>query len=121
MASGECFHCHCNAAPHFARSRQKIMIGTRFIALSLLAVTAMLIDIQCAATIATKIEYVQRQGMSFYARGRPFVPVGVNNHYLLYGTSKEVTDVLDAALALGSTTVRTFLQPVIGDPRDPKT
>jgi len=50
----------------------------------------------------------------FTVAGQPFFPVGVNNHYLTYGTKAEVTRVLDDAVALGANVVRTFLQPVIG-------
>lgn len=39
---------------------------------------------------------------------------GVNNHYLTFGSSAEVTRVLDDATAMGANVVRTFLQPVIG-------
>ena len=62
---------------------------------------------------------VRRDGLRFSVNGRPFVPVGVNNHYLTFGTSAEVEAVLDGAVALGATTIRTFLQPVIGDPKLP--
>lgn len=50
----------------------------------------------------------------FTVGARPFFPVGVNNHYLTYGTQAEVTRVLDDAAAMGANVVRTFLQPVIG-------
>lgn len=46
--------------------------------------------------------------------GKPFRVAGVNNHYLTFGSSGEVTRVLDDATAMGANVVRTFLQPVIG-------
>jgi mannan endo-1,4-beta-mannosidase len=62
---------------------------------------------------------VRLHGLHFAVDGHPFVPVGVNNHYLTFGTQGEVEAVLDGAVALGATTISTFLQPVIGDPKLP--
>ncbi|MFW8586377.1 hypothetical protein ACOJBM_20440 [Rhizobium beringeri] len=50
----------------------------------------------------------------FLLDGKPFRVAGVNNHYLTFGSSGEVTRVLDDATAMGANVVRTFLQPVIG-------
>jgi mannan endo-1,4-beta-mannosidase len=64
-------------------------------------------------------EFVKTSGTGFEVSGHPFFVTGVNNHYLTYGTPIEVTRVLDDAVALGATVVRTFLQPVIGSPNIP--
>lgn len=50
----------------------------------------------------------------FVQGGKPFPVVGVNNHYLTFGSPAEVTRVLDDAVAMNATVVRTFIQPVIG-------
>jgi mannan endo-1,4-beta-mannosidase len=63
--------------------------------------------------------FVSRQGTAFVLDGQVFTPVGVNNHYLTFGTSAEVERVLDGAAKIGANVVRTFLQPVIGVPGAP--
>lgn len=60
--------------------------------------------------------FVGREGTSFTLNGKPFYVVGVNNHYLTFGSDAEVRRVLDDAVALGANVVRTFIQPVIGSP-----
>lgn len=50
----------------------------------------------------------------FVQGDRPFPVVGANNHYLTFGSAAEVTRVLDDAVAMNATVVRTFIQPVIG-------
>lgn len=60
--------------------------------------------------------FVTRSGTMFTLDGAPFRVAGVNNHYLAFGSRKEVTDVLDDATAMGANVVRTFVQPVIGSP-----
>lgn len=59
-------------------------------------------------------DFVKTSGPGFAIDGKPFYVTGVNNHYLTYGTEGEVDRVLDDAVALGATTIRTSLQPVIG-------
>jgi mannan endo-1,4-beta-mannosidase len=63
--------------------------------------------------------FVGRRGTAFELDGKVFVPVGVNNHYLTFGTPGEVVRVLDGAANIGANVVRTFLQPVIGVPGAP--
>lgn len=58
--------------------------------------------------------FVRVQGLQFTLNGARFPVVGVNNHYLPWGSAGEVRRVLDAAAAVGATVVRTFLSPVIG-------
>jgi mannan endo-1,4-beta-mannosidase len=58
--------------------------------------------------------FVGREGTHFALDGRPYFVAGINNHYLTYGSSREVTLVLDDAVAMGANVVRTFIQPVIG-------
>ncbi|WP_315986371.1 glycoside hydrolase 5 family protein [Bradyrhizobium sp. Bra78] len=58
--------------------------------------------------------FVKTSGTDFTVDGRQFFVVGVNNHYLTFGSRNEVTRVLDDAVAMGANVVRTFLQPVVG-------
>ncbi|WP_349643105.1 glycoside hydrolase 5 family protein [Bradyrhizobium japonicum] len=58
--------------------------------------------------------FVKTSGTDFTVDGRQFFVVGVNNHYLTFGSRNEVTRVLDDAVAIGANVVRTFLQPVVG-------
>jgi mannan endo-1,4-beta-mannosidase len=58
--------------------------------------------------------FVGREGTHFTLGGKPFFVAGINNHYLTFGSSREVTLVLDDAVAMGANVVRTFVQPVIG-------
>src|SRR5262245_6436973 len=71
-----------------------------------------------ALTFATAVcahpgSFVVRQGTQFLLGGKPFAVAGVNSHYLPYG-SKEVTRVLDDAVAMNANVIRTYIQPVIG-------
>jgi len=63
---------------------------------------------------AGRSPFVTASGVEFRLEGRPFPVTGVNNHYLTFGSEREVIRVLDDAVALGANVVRTFLQPVIG-------
>jgi mannan endo-1,4-beta-mannosidase len=63
---------------------------------------------------AGALDFVRTSDTIFTLGGKPFYVTGVNNHYLTYGSDAEVVRVLDDAVALGATTVRTFLQPIIG-------
>ncbi|MGO7030238.1 cellulase family glycosylhydrolase [Rhizobium ruizarguesonis] len=58
--------------------------------------------------------FVTTKEGGFLLDGKPFRVAGVNNHYLTFGSSAEVTRVLDDATAMGANVVRTFLQPVVG-------
>lgn len=58
--------------------------------------------------------FVRAEGDHFLLDGRRYPVVGVNNHYLTYGSPGEVVRVLDDAVAMGANVVRTFVQPVIG-------
>ena len=58
--------------------------------------------------------FVERRGDRFFLDGAEFRVAGVNNHYLPYGSQKEVTAVLDDAVAMKANVVRTFVQPIIG-------
>jgi mannan endo-1,4-beta-mannosidase len=58
--------------------------------------------------------FVGREGTHFVLDGKPYFVAGINNHYLTYGSSREVLRVLDDAVAMGANVVRTFVQPVIG-------
>ena len=70
----------------------------------------------CRAASPSPTGFVSRQGTSFMLDGAPFRVAGVNNHYLTFASPKEVTNVLDDAVAMGANVVRTFVQPVIGSP-----
>jgi mannan endo-1,4-beta-mannosidase len=59
-------------------------------------------------------DFVQVSGSTFTLGGKPLYITGVNNHYLTWGTEREVLRVLDDSATLGATVVRIFLQPVIG-------
>jgi mannan endo-1,4-beta-mannosidase len=59
-------------------------------------------------------DYVQASGTGFMVNGQPFFVMGVNNHYVTWGSPAEVLRVLDDAVALGANTLRLFLMPVIG-------
>lgn len=67
-----------------------------------------------AANDRAPANFVKASGTAFMLDGRPFYVVGVNNHYLTYGSRHEVLRILDDAVAMGANVVRTFLQPVIG-------
>jgi mannan endo-1,4-beta-mannosidase len=58
--------------------------------------------------------FVGREGTHFTLDGKPYFVAGINNHYLTFGSSREVTLVLDDAVAMGANVIRTFVQPVIG-------
>jgi mannan endo-1,4-beta-mannosidase len=66
------------------------------------------------AQSAGRPSFVTTKDGGFSLDGKPFRVAGVNNHYLAFGSSGEVTRVLDDATAMGANVVRTFLQPVIG-------
>jgi mannan endo-1,4-beta-mannosidase len=58
--------------------------------------------------------FVQSRGGKFVLDGAEFRVAGVNNHYLTYGTPKEVLAVLDDAVAMKANVVRTIVTPIIG-------
>src|SRR5438874_652463 len=63
---------------------------------------------------AESTAFVGVNGTSFTLAGKPFFVTGVNNHYLTFGTTTDVTRVLDDAVQLGANALRIYLQPVIG-------
>lgn len=67
-----------------------------------------------SSTEAAKPGFVTVAGSRFMLDGSEFRVAGVNNHYLTFGSDREVLAVLDDAVAMGANVVRTFLQPVIG-------
>lgn len=69
-----------------------------------------------SSTEAAKPGFVTVAGSRFMLDGSEFRVAGVNNHYLTFGSDREVLAVLDDAVAMGANVVRTFLQPVIGSP-----
>ena len=58
--------------------------------------------------------FVTTDGTGFVLDGRPFPVVGTNNHYLGWGSRAEVDDVLQTAVGMNFTVVRTILHSVIG-------
>lgn len=83
---------------------------------SLVSASAALTALPAAghAQHAPNSQFVEASGTGFTLAGKPFFVTGVNNHYMTYGTSSEVLDVLDDAVAMHANVVRVFLQPVIG-------
>jgi mannan endo-1,4-beta-mannosidase len=69
-----------------------------------------------APLLGRRAGFVGRSGTHFVLDGRPFDVAGVNNHYLPWGSDKEVIQVLDDAIAMHANVVRTFIGPVIGSP-----
>jgi mannan endo-1,4-beta-mannosidase len=59
-------------------------------------------------------EFVKTSNTIFTLGGKPFYITGVNNHYVTYAMESEVLRVLNDSVTLGATTIRIFLQPVIG-------
>ncbi len=84
----------------------------------ILALFADLVGQSVASVLQTpsKPGFVTRLGTHFAIDGKPFFVAGVNNHYLTFGSAAEVERVLDDAVAMGASVVRTFIQPVIGSP-----
>lgn len=58
--------------------------------------------------------FIGVNGTHFELDGKPFRVAGVNNHYLTFGSEREVTRVLDDAVAMNANVIRVFIQPVIG-------
>jgi mannan endo-1,4-beta-mannosidase len=79
---------------------------------SILAISAAALPQSTSAEPMTN--FVGREGTHFTLDGKPYFVAGINNHYLTFGSSREVTLVLDDAVAMGANVVRTFVQPVIG-------
>jgi mannan endo-1,4-beta-mannosidase len=61
-----------------------------------------------AISSARATSFVRTSGAQFTIDGREFFVVGVNNHYLTFGSQAEVLRVLDAAAAMGANNIRTF-------------
>jgi mannan endo-1,4-beta-mannosidase len=74
----------------------------------------------CASALGSPISaepmsgFISRDGTHFVLNGKPYFVAGINNHYLTYGSPREVSLVLDDTVAMGANVVRTFIQPVIG-------
>lgn len=79
------------------------------------AILCLLINVTCFI-IPAKAEtgFIRTSGTRFTLDGKPFYVVGVNNHYLTFGSAQEVTRVLDDAVGMHANVIRTFIQPVIG-------
>ncbi len=60
--------------------------------------------------------FVKTAGTKFTLDGRPFYVAGTSNHYLGWGTRREVDDGLQSAKAMNFNVVRTILHSVIGSP-----
>ncbi|MEH2562040.1 mannan endo-1,4-beta-mannosidase [Bradyrhizobium sp. AZCC 2289] len=76
-----------------------------------------LLSAQAAVSATDKpsvTSFIKTSGTQFTLDDRPFFVIGVNNHYLTFGSKDEVIRVLDDATAVGANVIRTFLQPVIG-------
>jgi mannan endo-1,4-beta-mannosidase len=58
--------------------------------------------------------FVGASGTHFTLDGKPYFVAGVNNHYVTFGEPSEVRAVMDDAVAMKASVVRTFIQPVIG-------
>jgi mannan endo-1,4-beta-mannosidase len=82
---------------------------------ALAAIVAMCCGVIDPSTSAEPVsDFVSREGTHFVLDGKPFFVAGINNHYLTFGSPREVTLVLDDAVAMGANVVRTFIQPIIG-------
>lgn len=80
----------------------------------LIIITIVLIGSIEARSEEYQDNFIKTSGMKFLLYGKEFKVSGVNNHYLTFGSEKEVLNVLDDAVKMGANVVRTFLQPVIG-------
>lgn len=83
-----------------------------YVALRLSAVVALIV--LGAFQAQAEDGFVTVRDGRFVQGDRPFPVVGANNHYLTFGSAAEVTRVLDDAVAMHATVIRTFIQPVIG-------
>ena len=99
----------------------------RYLPWPLAIIIVLLIGIELHANAHKGLEpkpgFVGTEGTHFILDGKPLYIAGLNNHYLTFGSPAEVVRVLDDAVAMGATVVRTFIQPVIGSPDgdNPKT
>jgi len=73
-------------------------------------------SLMLAASPAAAESFVRTSGDQFVLNSVPFRVAGVNNHYLSWGSPREVDRVLDAAVAMHADVVRTIIGPVIGAP-----
>ncbi|MFI5013268.1 MAG: cellulase family glycosylhydrolase [Hyphomicrobiales bacterium] len=88
-------------------------------ALALAAMVAVICSNACSWPASADEQmsgFVGRTAGRFILDGKPYFVAGVNNHYLTFASPREVTHVLDDAVAMGANVVRTFVQPVIGSP-----
>lgn len=86
--------------------------------LFMLCVLAVAVFIQIRSATAEQLNaaspFIKTSGTNFELAGKRFRVAGVNNHYLTYGSHKEVTRVLDDAVAMNANVVRVFVSPIIG-------
>jgi mannan endo-1,4-beta-mannosidase len=84
----------------------------------LFKLTALVFAVAAACSHASPMRaeegFVGTSGTRFILKGKPFFVAGANNHYLTYGSTQEVTRVLDDATAIRVNVLRTFIQPVVG-------
>lgn len=78
--------------------------------------TALEAPVASAPAAATRAGFVKTAGPQFTLDGHPFYVAGVSNHYLGWGTRREVDAVLQDAKAMHFNVVRTILHSVIGSP-----
>lgn len=83
--------------------------------ITICAILCLLMNVTCFI-IPAKAEggFIRTSGTRFTLDGKPFYVVGASNHYLTFGSAREVTRVLDDAVAMHANVIRTFIQPVIG-------
>ena len=82
--------------------------------IELLCVTTSSASLAGTSSEQTPAGFVVLSGNRFLLNGEDFRVAGVNNHYLAYGSQKEVEGVLDDAEAMNANVVRIFVTPVIG-------
>jgi mannan endo-1,4-beta-mannosidase len=97
---------NCRQLPDVSRAT------TRIAAFMLMAICASLVVASAGAQQMRG--FVERRGDKFILDGTEFRVAGANNHYLVYGSQKEVKAVLDDAVAMKANVVRTFVTPIIG-------
>jgi mannan endo-1,4-beta-mannosidase len=93
---------------------------TLAIAAAALSVLGVLVASACSslftetAWVEPLRDFVTQSGGRFMLNGKEYRVAGVNNHYLAYGSQKEVEAVLDDAQAMNVNVVRMIVTPIIG-------
>jgi len=59
-------------------------------------------------------EFVQIVNGTFSLDGKPYYVAGANSHYLSWGSTNEVDNVLNDAVAMHLNVIRTFMGPILG-------